>query len=194
MAYNTTALLDKITFSNYVDFGPSQDKIERFSWSKNHSNYLDVKLKVFKKDDNKEFQLLQNLTIGQADFNQFTRLRNQLAIAAEVIAKQENLTSVLILTKSKDMEQQFKLAHKLVNVVDRANIKICVTLLRYGVDKAGCSYAQVRFFARKKENEKLQQIVFVTIRLEEFVYLLDIMDSVYDNVFANKLVCNVLKK
>ena len=34
-------------------------------------NYLDVKIKVFKKDENKQFRLAQNLTMGDADFNQF---------------------------------------------------------------------------------------------------------------------------
>ena len=83
MAYNTTASLDKLTCTDYVDFGKCQDRFGRFSWCKNDSNYLDVKLKVFKKDDNKEFQLVQNLTMGEADFNQFMQLRNQLVSAAE---------------------------------------------------------------------------------------------------------------
>ena len=49
-----------------------------------------------------------------------------------------------------DMDDQIKLAHKVVDVVDRANRKICVTLLRYNVDKSESSYGQVQFFARKK--------------------------------------------
>ena len=54
-----------------------------------------------------------------------------------------------------------KLAHKVVDVVDRANRKICVTLLRYNVDKPESSYARIRFFARKQEDEKFQQVVSV---------------------------------
>ena len=77
MPYNATASLDKLTCTNYVHFGKCQDRIGRFSWSKNDSKYLDVKLKFFKENDNKEFRLVQNLTMGEADFNQFTRLRNQ---------------------------------------------------------------------------------------------------------------------
>ena len=69
MAYNTTASLDKLTCTDYVDFGKCQDRFGLFSWSKNDSNYLDVKLKVFRKDDKKEFRLVQNLTMGEADFN-----------------------------------------------------------------------------------------------------------------------------
>ena len=69
MAHNTTASLDKLTCTDYVDFGKCQDNSGQFSWSKNDSNYLDVKLKVFKNDDNKEFRLVQILMMGEADFN-----------------------------------------------------------------------------------------------------------------------------
>ena len=125
MAYNTTASLDKLTCTDYVDFGKCQNRFGQFSWSINDSNYLDVKLKVFEKNDNKEFRLVQNLTMGEADFNQFMTLRNHLVNAAENFATEENLTSMLIPTISKDMDEQLKLAHKGVDVVDWANTKIC---------------------------------------------------------------------
>ena len=192
MAYNTTASLDKLTCTDYVDFGKCQDRFGQFSWSKNDSNYLDVKLKVFRKDDKKEFRLVQNLTKREADFNQFMRLRNQLVNAAENFAREEYLTPLLIPTMSRDIDEQLKLAHKVVDVVDRTNRKICVTLLRYKVDKPESSYAQVRLFARKKEDEKFQQVVYVNYKLEEFVYLLDVMNSVYDKVITNQPICNVL--
>ena len=161
MAYNSIASLDKLIFTEYVDFGNSQNRFGQLSRSKNDSNYLDVKLKVFKKDDNKEFQLVQNLTMGEADFNQFIGLRNQLVIEAEDFAREEKLSPVLIPTMSKDMDEQLKLSHKVVNVVDRASTKICVTLLRYNVDKPDISYAQVQLVARKKEDEKCEQNVYV---------------------------------
>ena len=176
MAYNTAAFLDKLTCTKKV------------------SNYLDAKLKVFKKDDNKEFRLVQNLTKGEADFNQFMRLRNQLVNTAEIVAREENFTPVLIATMSIDMDEQLKLAHKVVDVVDRANRKICVTLRGYNVDKREGSYAQVRFFARKKEDEECQQLVYVNYKIEEFIYLLDVMNSVYDKVITNQPICKVLKK
>ena len=192
MAYNTTASLDKLTCTDYVDFGKCQDRFGRFSWSKNDSNYLDVKIKVFRKDDKKEFRLVQNLTVGEAEFNQFMRLRSQLVDAAENFAQEENLTPVLIPRMSKDLDEQLKLAHKLVDVVDRANRKICVTLLRYTVDKPESSYAEVWLFGRKKDDEKFQQSVYVKYKLEEFIYLLDVMNSVYDKVITNQSICKVL--
>ena len=38
-AYNTTASLDKVTCTDYVEFGNVQDKFGRFSWSKKDSKY-----------------------------------------------------------------------------------------------------------------------------------------------------------
>ena len=87
------------------------------------------------------------------------------------------------------MEEQLKLAHKVIDVVDRPNRRICVTLLRYKMDNPETSYAQVRLFGRKKEEGKLQQIVYVNYRLQEFVYLLDVMNSVhYEVLQSNPLV------
>ena len=134
--------------------------------------------------------MFQNLTMGGADFNQFMRLRTQLVNAAENFAREESLTPVVIPTMSRDMDEQLKLAHKVVDVVDRANRTICVTLLWYNVDKPESPYAQVRLFARKKEDEKFQQVVYVKYKLEEFIYLLDLMNSVYDKLITNQPICN----
>ena len=87
MAYNTTATLDKLACNDYVDFGKCQDRFGRISWSKISFDYLDVKLKVFKRDENKQFRLAQNLTMGKVDFNQFIPLRNQLIVAVRDFSK-----------------------------------------------------------------------------------------------------------
>ena len=83
------------------------------------------------------------------------------------------------------MEEQLKLVHKVIEVVDRRNKRTCVTLLRYRANNAETCYAQVRLFGRKKEEEKFHQIVYVNYRLDEFIYLLDVMNSMYDKVIAN---------
>ena len=128
--------------------------------------------------------------MGEADFNQFIRQRNQLVVAADNFLREQKLSPVLQSTLSKDMEEQLKLVHKVIDVVYRPNRRICVTLLRYKVDNPETSYAQVRLFGRKEE-EKFQQIVYVNYRLDEFVYLLDVMNSVYDEVIANQPICNI---
>ena len=175
-----------------MDFGKCQDRFGRFSWSKNDSSYLDIKLKVFKREyKNAEFRLRQNVSMGEADFSQFIRQRNQVVVAANNFLKEQNLSPVLQSILSKDMEEQLKLVHKVIDVVDRLNKKICVTL-RYKVDNPDNSFAQVRLFGRKTEEEKFQQFVYVNYKLDEFIYLLDVMNSVYDKLIANQPICNVL--
>ena len=165
LAYNTTETLDKLACTDYVDFGKSQDRFGRFSWSNNDSNYLDIKLKVFKKEDeNAEFRLRQNLSMGEADFNQFIRQTNQLVVAADNFLREQNLSPVLQSTLSKDMEEQLKLVHKVIDVVERPNRRICVTLLQYKADKPETSYAQIRLFERKEE-EEFQKLCMSTINL-----------------------------
>ena len=96
IAYNTTANLDKLACTDCVDFGKCQDIFGRAFWSKKSFDYMDVKLKVFKKDENKQFRLAQNLTKGEADFSQFIRLRNQLVVPTRDFSKEENLPSVQV--------------------------------------------------------------------------------------------------
>ena len=79
------------------------------------------------------------------------QLRSQLVIAAENVAREQNLSSVLILTLSKDMDEQLKLADKVLDIVDPASRNICVPLQRYSVHNPESSYAQVRFFVVCKE-------------------------------------------
>ena len=152
---------------------------------------LGCKTQSFQETGEKKFRLVPNLTMGEVDFNQFMRLRNQLVNTAENFAREENLRPVFIPTMSKDMDEQLKLPHKVVDVVNRAKRKICVTLLRYSVDKPERSYAQVRLFARKKEDEKFQQVVYVKYKPEEFNYLLVVMNSIYDKAITNQPICNI---
>ena len=70
---------------------------------------------------------------------------------------------------SKNMDEQLKLVHKVVDVVYRENKKIGVTLLRYNVDKPESSFARIQLFARKKEDEKFPQVVCLKYKLEECI-------------------------
>ena len=80
---------------------------------------------------------------------------------------------------SNDTDEKLKLAHKVVDVVDRANKKVGVNLLWNNMDKLESSYDQVRFFAGNTDDHKFQQIAYVNSKFEEFIYLLDVMNSVY---------------
>ena len=97
--------------------------------------------------------------MGEVEFNQFIRQRNQLFVAADNFFREQILPPVLQSSLSKDMEEQLKLVHKVIDVVDCPNRRISVTLLRKKVDNPETSFAQVRLFGRKKEEEKFQQFV-----------------------------------
>ena len=96
--------------------------------------------------------------MGEADFNQFMRLRNQLVSSAETFVTEENLTPVLTPTMSRDMDEQLKLAHMVVDVVDQTNRKICVILLQYDVDKPESSYAQSDYLQGRRRTRKFNKL------------------------------------
>ena len=150
------------------------------------ANYLDIKPKVFKREDrNAQFKVRQNFRMGEADLNRFIRQRNQLVVGEDNFLREQTLSLVLQSTLSKDMEEQLKLVHKVIDVVDCPNRTICVTILRYRPDYSETSYAQVRVIGRLKEDEKFHQILYANYKLDEFLYPLDVMNSVYDKVIAN---------
>ena len=88
--------------------------------------------------------------MGESDFNQFMQLRIQLVLVVKHYSTEEKLSLVLILTLSKNTDEQLKLAQKLVDLVDRPYTKNFETLLRCNVDQPESSYAQLRLFTRKK--------------------------------------------
>ena len=119
MAHNTTATQDKLTFTEYVDFGKCQNRFGDFLGPKMTPTTWILNSK-FSRRRQKRLSPDPNLRMGEADFNKFMRLRKQLVIAAGNFAREENLSPVLIPTMSKDMDEQLKLAQKVIYVVDRA--------------------------------------------------------------------------
>ena len=104
---------------------------------------MDKKFELFRKEENRVFRLIQNLTMGEAIFNYFKQLRIQLVVAEKNSGKEENLSPVLIQTMSKDMEEQLKLTPKVLDVVDYPYKKDCLNLLHNNVDKPWSSYARI---------------------------------------------------
>ena len=64
-----------------------------------------------------------------------------------------------------------------------------MTMLHYNVEKPESSYVQVRLFGRRKDEENFDHF-FVNYKLDEFICLFDVMNSVYDNVIANEPLYN----
>ena len=58
MSYSITAVLDKVTCTNFVVFGKKKDQFGRISWSqieRNNNKYLEIQPEVFKRDDQADF-------------------------------------------------------------------------------------------------------------------------------------------
>ena len=89
------------------------------------------------------FRLVQNPRMEETVFNEVLRLKSQPVIAVENFDRKEKLPPVLTRTKIKEMVEQLKQSHRLVDVIDDTNRKFCVTLLRYNVDKSEDSCAPV---------------------------------------------------
>ena len=60
------------------------------------------------------------------------------------------------------------------------------------MEKLESSYARVQLFVKKNEEEKFEHIVYVKHEPGEFIYLLDVMDSVYEKVITNQPIRKVL--
>ena len=86
---------------------------------------------MFRKDDTRDFRLVQNITLGESDLSIFVRLRNQPAVMAEQFGREQSLSLIQITTMSNDTEKQLKPVHKVVDFVDRPYRKICVTAAIY---------------------------------------------------------------
>ena len=154
---------------------------------KNRYNYLVAKLQAFREDDQRDFRLVQNIRMGESNFNHFLWLRNQLVLAAENFGGDQKFSPIQVKTMSRDTEEQLKVVHELVVVVDSPYRKIFVTLLQINVDKKGSSCAQIRIIAIKNEEEIFQLIVCVKYTLEDFNYYLNLENSVNDKVY-DKLI------
>ena len=58
-------------------------------------------------------------------------------------------------------------------------------MLRYNVEKPKTWHVQLRLLGRRKEEDKLNHIVYVNYKFDEFIYLLGAMNFVYDKVIAS---------
>ena len=77
-----------------MDFGKRQERFGRFSWTKNDSNYLDIKIKVFKREDkNGEIRLIQTLSLEEADFNQFIRQKKSTRFCSRQFSQRTKFVS-----------------------------------------------------------------------------------------------------
>ena len=98
MNFNNTSALDKTSCTEYVDFGKNVDRFGRISWSqieKDNQNYLDIQLKVLRKDDKGDFRRHQQIKLGVFDFKQPLLLRNPIVQAVREFSTDETHKEVV---------------------------------------------------------------------------------------------------
>ena len=96
--------------------------------------------------------------MGESDFHQFIRMRNQLVVAVRDFSKEENRPPVHLKLIPKRHGGATQTYTQSCEVVDLPHRKICITMLRYSVEKLETSYVQVRFFGTRKDGRKFNQI------------------------------------
>ena len=195
MIFNITSALDKTSCTDYVDFGKNADRFGRISWSqieKDNQKYLDIQLKVFRKDDKGDFRRHQQIKLGVFDFKQLLCLRNPIVLAVREFSTDETLKEVVTSPLSKDLDEQLKHVQKAITIVDRPKRKIIAIMKKYCMDKPESTYVQLRLFTRNSQHDKFQQLVFVNYKYDEFLCLLDVINSISDQVLSNQSLCNIV--
>ena len=138
-----------------MDFHSCLDRFGRFSWSRTGSKYLEVKLKVLKKVDKRDFHLIQNLTMGEPDLSSSSAWGVSSAVTYDLQGH-----GWTIQTGSQGGWRSGPSKQK--NLCDSAAVQC------RQANKFSCSRP---FFARKKEDAKFQQIVHVKYKHEDFIHL-----------------------
>ena len=94
MIFNITAALDKTSCTDYVDFVKNADPFGRISWyliEQDNQKYLDIQLKVFRKDHKGDFCRHQQIKLREFDFDQLFFLRNPIVQALREFSTDELL-------------------------------------------------------------------------------------------------------
>ena len=134
--------------------------------------------------------------MGEADFNQFIWERNQIVDAADNFLREQIFRQFFNLHSPKTWRNNWRLFTQwltlLIAQVERFVQQCC--------DKSWTNqkHPMLKFVYSdgKKEYEKNLQIVYVNkisancVCLDEFVYLLDVMSSVYAKVISKNPICN----
>ena len=117
MGHNTAVFLDKLTCNDCVDIAKCPDSFGQFSSSKNDSYYLDVELKVLKRNDNRDFRLVQKAHNGRGSLQPVHAIDESRGHCTRRFWRRVKIVPCADTKKPKDMDEQLKLAHKVVDVV-----------------------------------------------------------------------------
>ena len=128
-SYNNTAFFDKLSCTDYVGFGKCQDRFGRTSWSKNIFRLLGREIGSVQESWNELTSFGTKLDNGRDRPQSAYTTEESAGFCSQRLYQRRNFTPVKVKLLAKDMKEQLKLTHKVVEVVDRPHRKICVTML-----------------------------------------------------------------
>ena len=114
--------------------------------------------------------------MAKAVLSKLLRLRIRPDVTAENMSREDILSPVQMLTTSKEIDEQLKLARKVVDFVDISNRKNCVTLMWCSGTALESSSAQGRLLAGRLRKD-LSRIVYLKHKK--------------DKILAQHFVCSV---
>ena len=117
-------------------------------------------------------------------------MRNPIVQAVREFSTDETLKEVVTSPLSKELDEQLKHVQKPITSVDRPKRKIFATMKKNCMDKPESTYLQLRVFTRNSEHDKIQQLVIVNYSYDQFLYLLDVITSISDQVLSNQSLSN----
>ena len=128
MAYNTTNSLNKLSCTNYVDFGESHNDLDNFLSLKG-MQILECKSESFQEKSQRRLHTGTKSYNGRGRLQPVHAIEESTGHCSRKLWWGEKFVSSADTNIVQNVNEQLKVAHKLLNVVNRANRKICVTLL-----------------------------------------------------------------
>ena len=156
------------------------------------SNYLDIKLKVFKRKKRCRISTEKIFYNGRSWFQSVYLTKKSTSCCSRQFSQRTKVdASSSIYTVQRHGGATEACSQKKWRCGLPKQKDLCGTVAIQGREPRIllCSILSNR---TEGGGRKIQQFVYVNSKFDEFVYLLDVMKSVYDKVIANQPPCNAL--
>ena len=168
---------------NFMDFGTSEKRFGRISWSqKIGTPFYHICFKLFKVNDEGEMRKYQQVYIGKEEFKRFCIVKSStLNDAQSMDGLKELKINGNASWSGSDMEQELSLCHSVVDLEHNGNRRVSLTIKRYDMKDVNSTYIQLRLFLSN------QQFACVNYKLSEFADLVKVLNET--NIVGK---CNIL--
>ena len=182
MADNTTASMEKLTCTDDVDFGKCEDRFER---PQKRLQLLRIKKSKFSR------KITTKILTSTKSYNWILRFQTIFAVeesAGYCSIKFWERLKFFPQRNTNNVQRHGSTTQTVSQACWRcasSNRQLCEFMLRYNVDKLESSNTEVWIHAGKMEGEKFQRFVYMNYKIDELIYLLDIKNSLHDEIIAN---------